>query len=860
MSNNVFKDKLLALLGELGFFINEVMDNRLLSAHLVVGSVKIPFLIKYSAESASEITEDDVKLFFAELNLASSKIKGVKGLFVVSHFYTMDAEKSASELGLALATYEELLSSIVNFENYLHLHAESYEKSELYKGYVGSDIRDKSGEVIPGTTKMENWLSDDNNNLLFLLGQSGIGKTSFVSNLTYTLARSFLDEPTGIPIPVLINLKDYKNTFSLSNIIIYHLFNVHNLQLRSFNVFQHLLMEGRIVLILDGFDELIDDAQSYEAQLYIAELFSMATRKAKIILTSHPDYFLYNPYDTTEDTFYVSKSFERFKDKKNYTMATLLPFKEEHIKRYINEKTGVENKTLVNAVQKDKSFKEIAKYPVLLKLILETGIKKVKNKSEIFDLYISKWVEEDHWMSHFTKEGKIKFARELALTLWRKNAQSIHYTELPEYLSHYVKKDFKQKRDNDYLLIDIEATPFMLNTGGMTSFIHQAFTDYFVAGYIGDAMLKGEHYILQVRQLTRPVVEFLIEKLGVIKVFNFFKEMLETTSGVMEKSQAALVMFFVSEIVTEGGAFFTEEEYDLAAENFSLSGYDLKKVKLPYCNLSFANFENGSLAEAFLQNASLFSANLENADLSKSVLEKADLRKANLKNANLIDADLSFALLSGAKLKGAILVEASLIEVNLNNSYAEDAKFAQANLHAALGNSSNMKGANFNKAELQNADFCSSNFDEAVFNETNLNHALFIDSSFKGANISGCFIWGAELSGCDFKKARLYNLDMRNVKISYSKFEGTNISKADLEYADLRQALFKGTVFRDVNFANADVRDAVFEDCSFDKKSEESLKKAYGYVKQTGQVIKASPAVKKTRVKPKTSDKSDSVS
>ncbi len=831
MNSDFFQNKLAPLLNELGFNITETGENQTAKAYLNVGAVKVPFFIKYT-EDAIGITGADVKVFFAELNVESTKTKGLKGLYVVSHFYTEDAFKSAEELGIALSTYEELLNSTVNFTDYLNDIIFDYEQSPESSLYVYQNVRNLKAEFVPLETEFENWIEDDTKNILFLLGESGLGKTIFSSRFSYVLAKNFLGEPTGIPAPIYIQLKHYKKSMSIANLIIFHLFNVHNLQLRSFNVFSRLLREGRILLILDGFDEYINDPMSYEAELFLQELFALGSGKAKIALTSHPDYFLYNPDEATNKNIHSSKIFERFINKTNYSLLYLRPFNSDQIKRYVKVKSGIENNTFLKNLSAERKLKEIAKFPVLLNLLLELDIKKPKNKTEVFNKYIQKWLDDDNWMVHLTSEGKSVLAQELSWLLWDTNAHSIYYTSLPERLSHYVKKEFKQKRDNDYLLIDIQETPFMINNGGMCSFIHESFRDYFVAKHITRLMEEGDRAFLNRNYVSRQVVEFLCEQSGLEKVLDFFNDVLSDTKNRKQRARAIVALYLLKDFVLNNEDFFTTEEIDIIKNEINFREYSLMGVDLSYANITGIDFNGASLPYSVFQHTGLFNANFENSDLSKTILEKADLRKSNLKNANLINSDMSFAYFNEADLSGAICVEAKMIEVTLSGADCTDAKFLQSNLHAALGINVKMKRANFNKADLQNADFSNSSFDNAVFTETNLNHTILQKSSLKKASVNNCFIWGAELMDCNFEGASLNNLDMSNGRMAYSSFKKVSFKNVNLTLADLRDTDFKEADFVNVNFDKADIRGAKFENCSFDKNSEKSFKLAFNEIKK----------------------------
>lgn len=109
--------------------------------------------------------------------------------------------------------------------------------------------------------------------------------------------------------------------------------------------------------------------------------------------------------------------------------------------------------------------------------------------------------------------------------------------------------------------------------------------------------------------------------------------------------------------------------------NANLRNADLASANLIYADLTGANLTNANLAGASLTNANLAKANLTganltNADLTGTDLTYADLTKANLTGTNLIDA-----ILIGTKLKNSILKK-----LILNNTVFYSIKIEDVNI------------------------------------------------------------------------------------------------------------------------------------------------------------------------------------
>jgi hypothetical protein len=99
----------------------------------------------------------------------------------------------------------------------------------------------------------------------------------------------------------------------------------------------------------------------------------------------------------------------------------------------------------------------------------------------------------------------------------------------------------------------------------------------------------------------------------------------------------------------------------------SLSGADLRGLKLGWADLDHAD-----LSGADLSGADLGGADLSFADLTGACVRGADLVGANLRGASLEDTDLSGAILALARLEGADLRRASVMEARLRGCHFDE--------------------------------------------------------------------------------------------------------------------------------------------------------------------------------------------
>ncbi len=190
---------------------------------------------------------------------------------------------------------------------------------------------------------------------------------------------------------------------------------------------------------------------------------------------------------------------------------------------------------------------------------------------------------------------------------------------------------------------------------------------------------------------------------------------------------------------------------------------DLRKLILPFGNLSGICLSNFNLEHSYLPGA-----NLVATDFSRSNLSETDFQQA----------EMSFV-----QFDDSILVRSNFSEATLRR-----ASFARANLTKACFDGADLMGANLRYCILQSGDLRASsclfaNFSNADLSAANLESAHLGQVVFVGTNLQN-----AKLCGAKLMRANLMNADLR----------GADLSGADLSYANLNGALLDGANLENV--------------------------------------------------------------
>lgn len=185
----------------------------------------------------------------------------------------------------------------------------------------------------------------------------------------------------------------------------------------------------------------------------------------------------------------------------------------------------------------------------------------------------------------------------------------------------------------------------------------------------------------------------------------------------------------------------------------SLSGRDLRGLRLIEENLRGIDFSGADLSGADLSCADLSGANLMGAKLRSAVLYRAKLERtemtaADLRGANLEGANCGLAGLGGARLTGARLFSARLEGATLTRADLSAADARQANLRGARVREASLVGADLSCSNLRDVDLGGSDLSKAVLDETDLRDTRLLDlRGYESARWIGADIRDVNWSG-----------------------------------------------------------------------------------------------------------------
>ncbi|HEV2891115.1 MAG TPA: NACHT domain-containing protein [Frankiaceae bacterium] len=235
---------------------------------------------------------------------------------------------------------------------------------------------------------------------ILLLGEPGVGKT-LASRLVYRqMARAFIEDPRSAPVPITVALRDVRDVIAagadgdgLATTLHGALGKKPPLGVARIAM---LLRQSRLVLVLDGLDELpIERSTPTPLPRQIDAALDMP-----VLLTSREAYYDLYVDANANDRFDVIAVVEK------------LPFDpsgKEFIRRYCDRFGLSSASTLIALIEQDRSILDVVSRPLLLFMATDVLASAVANDdlaafrtghgewttARVYQMYIDKWLDHE---------------------------------------------------------------------------------------------------------------------------------------------------------------------------------------------------------------------------------------------------------------------------------------------------------------------------------------------------------------------------------------------------------------------------------------------------------------------------------
>ncbi len=173
--------------------------------------------------------------------------------------------------------------------------------------------RDRSGPKIPAQTVLT-----QSKNKAVLLGAPGSGKTTLASYFALMLCEQVGNDPTQIGLevgqdwlPVVIRIRDWvlKPELSLLKYLRWYAEESLSVKVLPIGFFEHWLESGRALILLDGLDEVVDEAQRRSVVEQI-ETFLGQYEDCPAVITSRPAGYRWDFFNLEAFPHYTLEPFD----------------------------------------------------------------------------------------------------------------------------------------------------------------------------------------------------------------------------------------------------------------------------------------------------------------------------------------------------------------------------------------------------------------------------------------------------------------------------------------------------------------------------------------------------------------------
>lgn len=214
----------------------------------------------------------DNEIELASLEPWSAVVAGVDRLVIVTHRLADPRVVSAARSQRILITsYAELLAGFVDFTPLVQPQIAAYEESLLAQIYISPALMIEGDSAVrPAEENLQRFLSEPNEHLFIILADFNKGKTALTRKLARDYGTRYLEDPLTAPAPLRIDLKEMRGMLVLEELLV-NAMGAHGISL-SFQAILFLIQEGRLVILVDGFDEIVSTGSTETARHNLLEL------------------------------------------------------------------------------------------------------------------------------------------------------------------------------------------------------------------------------------------------------------------------------------------------------------------------------------------------------------------------------------------------------------------------------------------------------------------------------------------------------------------------------------------------------------------------------------------------------------
>ncbi len=404
--------------------------------------------------------------------------------------------------------------SHVDLQDYTEMHKwyVPLKAREFYSSPVKSEIEGSMREIqesifLPSLDEyFEKWkIRDKRSNGLILTGTTGSGKSTTLKHIAHQWAKDWLKDKSQ-SLPIFIPLRMWFSSLrgegeQLTRMGFSDYFREENgIKEFDWSAFKNQIVLGEVVLILDGFDEILIEADLRIIKNYANSITDLLTSQSKIVITTRFEAFsswgdFSNIFPLTTEKFTNLYSGIRFQP------LEIQPLDEKLIKEMIRKRVQNDPKIedaceISEYLLNYENLQKILECPLFLRFIFDLYIEQKGTKEreellgllsrelteyELFSFYTLNWLsrEDKKPSTYTTKEERLPLIKALSW-IALENGQIISSS----FIEEVIEKNFPNKSEEENIKIkqDLRKSSFLEHFENINSyqFHYKSIAEFFV--------------------------------------------------------------------------------------------------------------------------------------------------------------------------------------------------------------------------------------------------------------------------------------------------------------------------------------------------------------------------------------------
>ena len=640
---------------------------------------------------------DRIVVFVAEGEADASQLKALEDLidreaadegWLVADMRVSAAVRDAAT-GNALLycyTFDELIDEDTGIDDYLEWLGEEISQLKIDSRFISLGCRkreiDSEGKSIAVSSYdakdggveayIDRWLDDPGKEHLSILGEFGTGKTWLVLHYAWVLSQRYRDaRDRGVArprLPIIVPLRDYARSVSLTSLLSEFFFRRHNTRIRSYKAFECLNRLGKIALLFDGFDEMSVRIDRQKMINNFWEIATAAVPGAKVLLTCRTEHFP----DAYEGRALLGAELKAATTAIGLTapqfeILELNKFEPWQVRQCLLNHV---NASTADRLLEDTGIKDLLRRPLMIELLVEAlpDIEKPGAQIDISRVYLfavhRKLARDVKTERTFTSiADKVYFMCEVSWKMLSTDSLSLNFRQFPNEIRELFGGQCKSDPDLDHWQYDMSGqTMLVRDEDGNYSPAHRSLVEFFAAYKLaaqlgilsqdfmaciwGEASNENAVDVLWselfasgeltgVRRFLPERAENFAEVLGHWKLTDGVVTLLRhMTDGPHSETIASLISLLQGTAALDDPGLLGANIVAmlLSFDRDCLEGADLSSSVLDGARFAEASGYTGSvsLRGAVFRDCSLIGAQLLNGDL-----RNVDFRKANLQGVSI---------------------------------------------------------------------------------------------------------------------------------------------------------------------------------------------------------------------------------